>query len=136
EFILLNGQPQINGIAQKGYQQTSGARFSPDGSRLVYLAKAGGKWLVVDSGKEQKAYGAIDDEIYFSADSRHLATLVYEGDEEMVVVDGLEGNRYDMVLTIAGGEVRFDESSGGTSLHYLAARGNELLLVEESIQDE
>ena len=139
EFILLNGQPQINGIAQKGYQQTSGPQFSPDGQRLVYLAKAGGKWLVVDSGKEQKPYDGIDAEIYFSADSRHLATLVYEGDEEMVVVDGLEGKRYDMVVTFAGGEVHFDAAtpgaSGGTAFHYLAARGNELLLVEETIQD-
>lgn len=135
EFILLNGQPQINGIAQKGYEKTSGPRFSPDGSRLVYLAKAGGKWLLVDAGKEQKPYGAIQEDFYFSADSRHLATVVFEGDEEMVVVDGLEGNRYDMVLTIAGGEVRFDESSGGTAFHYLAARGDELLLVEETIQD-
>lgn len=57
----------------------------------------------------------------------------------MVVVDGLEGNRYDMILTIGGGEVRFDAASpgasGGTSFHYLAARGNELLLVEETIQE-
>ena len=55
------------------------------------------------------------------------------------MVDGLEGNRYDMVLTLAGGEVHFDAASagarGGTALHYLAARGNELLLVEETIQD-
>ncbi|MGI8981136.1 MAG: hypothetical protein ACR2FY_18065 [Pirellulaceae bacterium] len=139
EFILLNGQPQINGLAQKGYQQTGAPRFSPDGSRLVYLAKAGGRWLVVDSGKEQKPYDAIDDDFYFSADSRHLATLVADGEQEMVVVDGLEGNRYDMVLTLAGGEVHFDAaatgSGGGTAFHYLAARGNELLLVEETIQE-
>ena len=58
----------------------------------------------------------------------------------MVVVDGLEGNRYDMVITIARGEVRFDPAegsgpSGGFGFHYLAARGNELLLVEETIQE-
>ena len=55
------------------------------------------------------------------------------------MVDGLEGNRYDMVLTLAGGEVHFDAASpaanGRTAFHYLAARGNELLLVEETIQD-
>ena len=107
--------------------------------RALYLAKAGGKWLVVDSGKEQTAYDGIVDKFYFSADSRHLATLVADGEQEMVVVDGLEGNRYDMILTLAGGEIHFDAATpaanGGTAFHYLAARGNELLLVEETIQD-
>lgn len=139
EFILLNGQPQINGLAQKGYEETGAPRFSPDGRRLVYRAKAGGKWLLVDSGKEQKPYDGIEDDFYFSADSRHLATVAFEGDKEMVVVDGLEGNRYDMVITIAGGEIHFDtaasEARGGAAFHYLAARGDELLLVEETIQD-
>jgi hypothetical protein len=139
EFILLNGQPQINGLAQKGYEETGAPRFSPDGQRLVYRAKAGGKWLLVDSGKEQQPFDGIEDDFYFSADSRHLATVAFEGDKEMVVVDGLEGNRYDMVLTIAGGEVHFDtpasEANGGTAFHYLAARGDELLLVEETIKD-
>lgn len=138
EFILLNGQPQINGIAQKGYVKTGGPRFSPDG-RLVYVAKAGGKWVLVDAGKEQKAYDSIVDNFYFSADGRHLATAAFDGEQEMVVVDGLEGNRYDMILTIAGGEIRFDPATpatrGGTSFHYLAARENELVLVEETIQE-
>ena len=140
EFILLNGQPQINGVDQKGYEQTGGPRFSPDGKRLVYLAKAGGKWRMVDSGKEQKPYDGIEDGFYFSVDGRHLATVVDDGKQEMVVVDGLEGNRYDMVVTLAGGEVRFDAaaesgSGGGFGFHYLAARGNQLLLVEETIQE-
>ncbi|MFN0017999.1 MAG: hypothetical protein ACKVP0_07060 [Pirellulaceae bacterium] len=138
EFILLNGQPQINGVAQKGYEKTGGPRFGPDG-RLVYVAKAGGKWLVVDAGKEQKAYDSVVDNFYFSTDGKHLATVAFDGEQEMVVVDGLEGNRYDMILTIGGGEVRFDTASdgvsGGTSFHYLAARGDELLLVEETIQE-
>ena len=136
EFILLDGQPQINGIAQKGYEKTGGPRFGPDG-RLVYVAKTGGKWLVVDTGKEQKAYDTVVDSFYFSTDGSHLATVAFDGEQEMVVVDGLEGNRYDMILTIGGGEIKFDAasagSSGGTSFHYLAARGNELLLVEEQI---
>ena len=133
EFILLNG------IAQKGYEKTGGPRFGPDG-RLVYVAKTGGKWLVVDAGKEQKAYDSVVDYFYFSADGSHLATVAFDGDQEMVVVDGLEGNRYDMILTIAGGEIHFDAATpaarGGKSFHYLAARGDELLLVEETIQEE
>jgi WD40-like Beta Propeller Repeat len=140
KFILFNGQPQINGVDQKGYEQTGGPQFSPDGKRLVYLAKAAGKWRMVDSGKEQKPYEGIEDDFYFSADGRHLATVVDDGNQEMVVVDGLEGNRYDMVITLAGGEIRFDavnESgpSGEFGFHYLAARGNQLLLVEETIQE-
>jgi Tol biopolymer transport system component len=135
EFVLLDGQPQVGGIAQKGYEKTGAPRFGPDGQRLVYLAKSGGKWLLVDAGKEHQAYDAIEDDFYFSADGRQLATVVFEGDKEMVVVNGLEGNRYDTILTIAGGEIRFDESSGGPAFHYLAARGDELLLVEETIQE-
>ena len=98
----------------------------------------GNKWLVVDAGKEQKAYDNVLDYFYFSADGRHLATVAFDGDQELVVVDGLEGNRYDTILTIAGAAIQFDAATpaarGGASFHYLAARGNELLLVEETIQ--
>ena len=58
-------------------------------------SRPGGQSLLIDSGKEGKLYDDIKDQLYFSDDGRQLATVVFDGDQQMVVVDGVEGNRYD-----------------------------------------
>jgi hypothetical protein len=107
--------------------------FSPDGKRLVYEAEveAGGQSLLIDTGKESRFYDDVKDQVYFSEDSRHLAAVVVDGDHEMVVIDGVEGNRYDKVVTIGGGKVSFDSTD---RIHYLATKEGQLVLVEESLQ--
>jgi hypothetical protein len=57
--------------------------------------------------------------------------VVVDGDQQMVVVDGVEGNRYDTVITLGGGKLHFDYAD---RFHYLAAKGGKLYLVEETIQ--
>jgi hypothetical protein len=128
KFLVVNGQNQ------KAYGDIGEPEFSPDGKRLVYEAEldAGGQSLLIDSGKEGKLYDDINDRRYFSDDGRHLAMVVFEGDHQMVVVDGVEGNRYDTVITLGGGKVHFDSAD---RFHYLAAKGGELYLVEETIQN-
>jgi Tol biopolymer transport system component len=133
QFVVVNGQKQ------KAYDRVGTPRFSPDGKRLVYLARGEGKWRLVDAGKEQKAYDDVDGALYFSGDGKRLATIFGDGDKQIVVVDGVEGNRYDSIVTV-GGTLHFDaaeasSSGGGPGIHYLATRGNKLLLVEETIQD-
>jgi len=126
QFIVHNGQKQ------KAYDSVGTPEFSPHGKRLVYRARTGDKTLLVETGKEHKRYDDIEAAFYFSDDSRRLAVVVVDGDKEMVVVDGIEGNRYDRVVTLGGAKVHFDSPD---SIHYLAAKGGELFLVEEMIQD-
>jgi hypothetical protein len=58
--------------------------------------------------------------------------VVVDGDHEMVVVDGIEGNRYDTVVTLGGAKIHFDTPD---RIHYLAAKGGELFFVEEVLQE-
>ena len=57
--------------------------------------------------------------------------VAFTGEHQLVVVDGVEGNLYDMILTQAGGKVQFD---GEERFHYLAVKNRELFLVEETIE--
>jgi len=116
------------GVAQKSYDDVGSPRFSADGSRLVYLAQQGEKWHVVDNGQEGKAYDDLLGSLYFSADNRRLAAIALEGDGQRVVVNGVEGPLYDTIINFDGGTIHFDEGQG---LHYVALKGDEVVLVEE-----
>jgi hypothetical protein len=48
-----------------------------------------------------------------------------------VVIDGKEGKQYDVIITKGGGKILFDSAD---RFHYLAAKGNEIYLVEEEIR--
>jgi hypothetical protein len=126
QFIVVNGKQQ------KAYDSVGTPNFAPNSKRLVYLALSGGKWLLVDGGKEGTGYDNIDGTLYFSEDGQRLATIFGIGDKETVVVDGTEGKRYDSIVTFAGGQLHF---ATGDKLHYLATKGGELLLVEETIAE-
>jgi Tol biopolymer transport system component len=127
KFIVVNGQPQT------AYASIGEPAFSPDGKRLVYIADltANGPTLLVDSGKEGKHYDGIEEDLYFSAGGQHVAMVAHVGDEELVVVDGVEGKPYDLIITLGGGKVQFDSEE---RFHYLAVKGGELFLVDESIE--
>lgn len=126
QFIVVNGQ------RQKAYDAVGTPVFAPQSKRLVYLAEAGGKWLLNDGGKESIPYDDIDGRIYFSGDGQRVATIFGDGDKQLVVVDGVEGSRYDSIVTISGGQLHFPAQD---KLHYLAMRDGELLLVEETISE-
>ena len=72
------------------------AVFSPDGKRVAYGRKQGGKWLVVVDGKPGPAYDGIGrGTLIFSPDSKHVAYGAQQGDKWLVVVDGKPGPTYD-----------------------------------------
>ena len=83
--------------------------------------------MVVD-GIEGKQYDDIGAPI-FSQDSQRVAYAAEIGDKCFVVVDGIEGKQYDAIKDIRE-RIIFDSPD---SLHYLAAKGNSLYLVEETI---
>lgn len=127
KFVVVNGQPQ------KAYASIGEPEFSPDSKRLAYLAElsADGPSTLVDGGKEGKHYEGIREKMYFNASGQHLAMVAFTGEHQLVVVDGVEGNLYDLVLTQGGGKVQFDDEE---SFHYLAVKKGELFLVEETIE--
>ena len=118
---------------KRAYASVGEPEFSPDSKRLVYLAdlSADGPTILVDGGKEGKQYDVIQEQLYFSATGQRLAMVAMTGDKEFVVVDGVEGNQYDAVITLGGGKVAFADDS---HFHYLAVRDGELFLVEEGIE--
>jgi hypothetical protein len=126
KWITVNGQPQ------KAYDYISEPEFTPDSKRVVYLADLtnDGPTVLVDNGKEGKQYEAIQEQLYFSPTGR-VAMVAYEGDQQLVVVDGVEGNRYDQIITLGGGKVAF---AADNSFHYLAVKNGEVFLVEEKIE--
>jgi hypothetical protein len=82
--------------------------YSPDSTRLAYVLEANTKEcsMVIDGVEEQKKYDAIHLPS-FSPDSRHMAYGARKGDKWFVVVDGIEGKKYDKLL--------FPSSSTSTS---------------------
>lgn len=97
--------------------------FSPDSKRVAYGALLRGRWFVVVDAKEE---GHYDGGVTFSPDSKRLAHGAKVDRHWFVVVDGMEGKRYD--ASVPGGKIIFDSPG---SLHYLAVKGGEIILVEE-----
>jgi Tol biopolymer transport system component len=109
---------------------------SPDSRRVLYVARRGGKELVVVDGVEGKGYDEIlDGRIpvpeppVFSPDSRRVAYAARRGGEWLVVVDGVEGKKCDTV-----GAPVFSPDSRRVA--YGAARGDKGLVVVDGIERE
>ena len=118
--------------------------WNADWSRLAYVSygtDAQGKSvqsLVVD-GLKGKDYATVSG-TEFTPDGKHFAYLVTDAENKksFVVVDGVEGERYDSVMlnstfmpTIEERIRLFDSSE---RLHYVAWRDRSLYLVEETLK--
>ncbi len=78
-------------------------RFSPDGKRVAYVAKEGGKWFVVLDGKPGLEYDRIwPSSLRFSPDWKRLAYAARKGNswagKWFVVVDGQTGPEFDTIV--------------------------------------
>lgn len=103
---------------------------SPDSKRAAYAAIVGNKQFVIVDGKEEKKYDDIRKRtLTFNPDSKRFAYVAAARNKQLVVVDGKEGTRYDDMAP--GSAVIFDSPN---SLHYLALKGNNIYLVEETIE--
>jgi hypothetical protein len=75
----------------------NGAVFSPDGKRLAYPASKGPKTqFVVTDGEAGPPFNRIDF-LSFSADSRHVSYVGWNGDLRVPVVDGQAGPSYEFI---------------------------------------
>jgi len=87
-----------DGKEGKRYKSLGNIAFSPDNKILVYTAYTDGQngFLVINE-KEEKPYELAGKYITFSTDSKHIAYVAMSGGQEMVIIDGLEGKRYDNI---------------------------------------
>lgn len=130
QFILVDGQPSIGGIAQKAYTKVTPPAFSKTGKRLIYLGETDGKNIVIDNGTPLESLDGAVDQFFVSDDESLLAYIAAAGEDEMVLVNGVQGNKYETIMTMGGGSILFD---GADQMHYLAIKGGKLVLVEEKL---
>jgi hypothetical protein len=98
--------------------------FSPDGRRVAYTVVNLMDWSqVVIDGKPSPKYDSGLGEVLFSPDSRHVVYSVLGDNHGFVVVDGVEGPKYDAV-----GDAVY--SADGQHLAYLAKKGRTPGVVE------
>lgn len=107
--------------------------FSPDSKHYAYSAElTAGQWTVVMDGKEGKLYDSVSLPRY-SPDSKRVLYVARQGNDQFVVVDGIEGPRFS---DIPYGEGRF--SPDGKRVAYQAQQSNRLwvLMVDGSASKE
>lgn len=103
--------PRFEGIA------TDAVVFSPDGRRFAYPAMRGGRWYMVDDGRELGPWDGIAAP-RLSPDGKRLLFLAQTGAQWRVVTDGVEGALYDEVRAST---LQF--SRGGAHTGYVARTG-------------
>jgi len=79
------------------YEAEEISKTSPDGKRKAEVITRGEKQIAVVDGKENaKSYVSIDG-LKFSADSQHVVYRAHDGKKFCMVVDDIEGKRYDFI---------------------------------------
>lgn len=96
--------------------------FSPNSSRLAYVALSGNQELVVVDGKEWARYDEIASFPIFSPDSKKVAYLARKGGQWLVVVDGIEGKKYERIENLMF-------SPDGQKIAYIAFHNDNQLVV-------
>jgi Tol biopolymer transport system component len=140
--VYRDGQPGAS------YDDIGGLAWSADSQHLAYAAKTGEKWCMVLDGKEGAPYDGFGEAwdyvpqyfpktkyvgyklgerdpsgmIWLSADGKHLAYAAKIGPQSVVVADGREGDKYDVI-----GELQM--SADGQHVAYLAKKGGRQVAV-------
>ena len=122
-FMVVNGK---EGKYYSDVLQVTSA-FSHDNSRFAYVAESNSMRLVNSDGKESETYNDIYC-IAFSPGQQAMAYAARNSNREFVVIDGIPGKEYEAIL--GQGEIVFDS---GNLLHYMALRGDNIYLVEETL---
>jgi roadblock/LC7 domain-containing protein len=109
----------VDGKEEKPYDiiAESSLAFSPDSSRVAYLARAGEHWVAVVDGKEGKP---CDDArgLIFSPDSLHVAYVANIEGKGVLLVDGKKLASYDGISSHTIGDMNVLYSPDGKSMAY------------------
>ena len=118
-FFVMDGKEGVH------YDGIADPMFSPDSSRLAYLAQKGNQILVVMDGKEGASFDAIPlRTLVFSPDSQHLVFKAQKGNKWVVVADGQSGAEFDVI-----GPLTFNADG---AMEFLAIKQNTLYRVKYS----
>ena len=146
-FRIQEWRVVLNDKEDKPYRYVSNITFSPNSTKLAYVAhnaidgKTKAKSFIVQNGVAGKAYDEIAD-LVFSPDSKTLAYVAHKNKKMFVVVNGKEDKSYDYVLAKNTYEANYSDVLETGSLHfdsnqklkYLAVRNKQILLVETSFK--
>ncbi len=91
--VVKNGEP---GAAFDAIKHVT---FSPDSTRLVYAAKKGDSWHLVEGLQGNKQGGAYQDiaHVSFGPESEKIAYIARKNDTSVMVVNGEESDGYDEI---------------------------------------
>jgi len=103
-------------------------KLSADGTRVVYAAREGDSWLIVDGETTSKARheGIMTGHPLLSDDGQHIAYAARDGGRWTVTVDGKQGESYEAVLD---GSVAVANSG---HVAYVVSRAGKQLVVDRS----
>lgn len=126
----------VDGVSARAFDKVRPPIFSPDSTRVAYIAKEEDKWFVVVDGHFGKEYdGIIDGSLVFSPDGKRVAYVAIEGgiytDKYFVVVDGQEGKRYDEIR-----DWRVVFSADSNRVAYGACQNQKWLVVADDQMEE
>ncbi len=83
-----------------GYEPVTPVRFSPDGQRLIYLARMESQRFVVEGDQPQPMAESIAwDQLVFTSDSAILAYPAFDGQHWRMVINGDPGPGWDRFVT-------------------------------------
>ena len=129
--LIVDGRPE--GRDNRWYENTHWTVYSPDRKQVARVNKsyrASGPSYISLNGQAQKSYGQVYSP-QFSPDSKHFAYIAHTYDPygDLVVLDGIEGKRYESLVKDAN--LKFSPDS--QRLAYIASnrvgRDREIFMV-------
>lgn len=103
-FLIREGSARWKLIddrqAYTAFEPASTVRFSPDGNRLIYLARDDAKRFIVEFDQPQRKFDDVDwDHLVFTPDSSLLAYRARQGGHWYMVVNGEIGPAWERIVT-------------------------------------
>ena len=94
-YLLVDGN--IKNMPMAHYTSIDRLRYSPDGRKLVFVAKVDNKSVVVFNSKEGNMYDNIIGDVFFSPDSNQMAYVTFnkKTNKKIVILNGKGLKEYD-----------------------------------------
>jgi hypothetical protein len=118
----------IDGKERDRFDSVNLFLFGPKEGHFAYIATQNDSQFVVSDGKKGPIFDKIN-YLEYSSDGTHLAYIVHDlfFKTQFVVLDGVKGKEYDLVLPISNS--LFDSKG---NLHYISLKGSDVYKVETS----